>query len=392
MTVLLHYYHLSRADKMNDKNLYERYHRQIILPEFGLEGQKKLLAAKVLVVGAGGLGCPALQYLVAAGAGTVGIVDDDVVALNNLHRQVLYSVNDIGMSKAERAADILRQLNPDIRIIAYPERLTTQNTFALFDEFDIIIDGTDNFSTRYMINDACVLLNKPLVYGAISQFEGQVSVFNQQPTTESMEAVNYRDLFPDPPKDGEVLNCAEAGVLGILPGIIGTMMASEAIKLITAIGEPLINQLLSYNALNNQVYILNLSARKETRSLIPKDEREFLKTDYEWLCSSPTSQAEIDSETFNNMISNGNVDIIDVRELHEIPEVGEFKHIRIPLAQLPDNVSSVSATNVITFCQSGKRSLQATKILSGIFGDTKKIYSLRGGILQWKQDQAKQPV
>src|SRR4029079_9591400 len=151
---------------MSDQNLYERYHRQIILPEFGEEGQQKLLKAKILVIGAGGLGCPALQYLTAAGVGTIGVIDDDVVALNNLHRQVLYSVNDIGFSKAERAAEILRQLNPGIKIIPYNERLTTQNALTLLDEFDIIMDGSDNFATRYMINDACVLLKKPLVYGA----------------------------------------------------------------------------------------------------------------------------------------------------------------------------------------------------------------------------------
>src|SRR6266498_4667320 len=252
---------------MDKKELYERYQRQIILPEFGEEGQQKLLKAKVLVIGAGGLGCPILQYLAAAGIGIIGIMDDDVVALNNLHRQVLYSVNDIGSSKAYRAANILSQLNPKIKIIPYNERLTVQNALSLFNEFDIIIDGTDNFSTRYMINDACVLLNKPLVYGAISQFEGQVSVFRNK----NEENVNYRDIFPDPPREGEVLNCAEAGVLGVLPGIIGTMMANETIKLITGIGEPLIDQLFTYNALNNQVYQLNLSARKETRSLIPKD-------------------------------------------------------------------------------------------------------------------------
>jgi molybdopterin/thiamine biosynthesis adenylyltransferase/rhodanese-related sulfurtransferase len=376
---------------MIDQKLYERYHRQVILPEFGEEGQQKLLKAKVLVIGAGGLGCPALQYLTAAGIGTIGIADDDVVALNNLHRQVLYSVNDIGLSKAERAAKILQGLNPEIKIIAYDERLQNQNALMLFDEYDIIIDGTDNFSTRYMINDACVLLNKPLVYGAISQFEGQVSVFNPQPLKGGNEVVNYRDLFPEPPKEGEVLNCAEAGVLGVLPGIIGTMMANETIKLITGIGEPLINQLLTYNALNNQVYLLNLSARKETRSLIPKDEKAFLQMDYVWLCSSPVQQSEIDSDIFNDMIANGNIDIIDVREPHEMPTVNEFEHFKIPLAQLADNSSLIKSENVIAFCQSGKRSLQAAKILSGIFGDTKKVYSLRGGIVQWKQDRAKQP-
>ena len=374
---------------MSDQNLYERYHRQVILPEFGEEGQQKLLKAKVLVIGAGGLGCPALQYLVAAGIGTIGIVDDDVVALNNLHRQVLYSMNDIGLSKAERATHILQQLNPDIKVLSYNERLENKNALMLFDEYDIIIDGTDNFSTRYLINDACVLLNKPLVYGAISQFEGQVSVFNPplRRPAESNEAVNYRDLFPDPPKEGEVLNCAEAGVLGVLPGIIGTMMANETIKLITRIGEPLINQLLTYNALNNQVYLLNLSARKETRSLIPKDEKAFLQMDYVWLCSSPVQQSEIDPDIFNDMIANGNVDVIDVRESHETPSVNEFKHLKIPLAQLSDNSSLIKSENVIAFCQSGKRSLQAAKILSGIFGDSKKIYSLRGGIVEWKKQK-----
>ena len=372
---------------MENKKLYERYHRQIILPEFGEEGQQKLLEAKVLVIGAGGLGCPALQYLAAAGIGTIGIIDDDVVSLNNLHRQVLYSVNDIGLSKAERAAHILQQLNPEIRIIPYHERFINQNALTLIDEFDIIIDGTDNFSTRYMINDACVLLNKPLVYGAISQFEGQVSVFNPQPLKGSKDGVNYRDLFPDPPKDGEVLNCAEAGVLGVLPGIIGTMMASETIKLITGIGEPLIDQMLTYNALNNQVYILNLSARENTRSLIPKNGKEFLKTDYEWLCAAPVNEAEIDANTFNKMIANKNVDVIDVRELHELPSVNEFEHTRIPLAQLAENTSMIRAENIIAFCQSGRRSLQAAKILSGIFGKQKQIYSLRGGIIEWKKQQ-----
>ena len=372
---------------MENKKLYERYHRQIILPEFGEEGQQKLSEAKVLVIGAGGLGCPAMQYLAAAGIGTMGIIDDDVVSLNNLHRQVLYSVHDIGLSKAERAAHILQQLNPEIRIIPYSERLINQNALTLIDEFDIIIDGTDNFSTRYMINDACVLLKKPLVYGAISQFEGQVSVFNPQPLMGSKDGVNYRDLFPDPPRDGEVLNCAEAGVLGVLPGIIGTMMASETIKMITGIGEPLIDQLLTYSALNNQVYILRLSAQENTRSLIPKNEKEFLKTDYEWLCAAPVNEAEIDAGTFNQMIANENVDVIDVRELHELPSVDEFEHTRIPLAQLAENTSMMKAENIIAFCQSGRRSLQAAKILSGIFGKQKKIYSLRGGIVEWKKQQ-----
>jgi sulfur-carrier protein adenylyltransferase/sulfurtransferase len=366
---------------MGNSNSYERYHRQTILPGFGKEGQQKLLKAKVLVLGAGGLGCPVLQYLTAAGIGTIGIVDDDVVALSNLHRQVLYSVNDVGLQKAERAADFLRRLNPEIRIIPYNERLTTQNALLLFELFDIIIDGTDNFSTRYMINDACVLLKKPLVYGAISQFEGQVSVF----MNESDDDVSYRDIFPDPPREGEVLNCAEAGVLGVLPGIIGTMMANETIKIIVGIGASLSNQLLTYNALTNQVYQFSLSPRNETRALAPGNRSEFLNTDYEWLCAPFPTNEEIDIETFNALIEKGNVDVIDVRELHELPEANEFQNIRIALAQLTDRAGEIRCDAVVTFCQTGSRSLQAVKILKGIFGGNKKIYSLRGGILQWKK-------
>jgi len=371
---------------MSKDQLYKRYQRQIILPGFGEEAQQKLLDAKVLVVGAGGLGCPTLLYLTAAGVGTIGIVDNDKVALNNLHRQVLYSVNDIGLSKVERAGNILQQINPDSRIVIYNQRLNNKNALMLFDQFDIIVDGTDNFSSRYMINDACVLLRKPLVYGAISQFEGQVSIFNFR-QNENDEAVNYRDIFPDPPKEDEVLDCAEAGVLGVLTGIIGTMMANETIKLITGIGEPLVNQMVTYNALNNEIYKLNLSVRKKDQSLLPGSETEFLKTDYNWLCSSGISDLEIDTYSFNNLIEKGSVDILDVRNLHELPEAHEFSSIQIPLAQLKDNLALVQADTVIAFCNTGKRSLQAAKILFGIFGDKKNIYSLRGGLLEWKKLQ-----
>jgi len=369
---------------MDKQKLYERYQRQIVLPEFGEEGQQQLLKAKVLVIGAGGLGCPVLQYLAAAGIGMIGIVDDDVIALNNLHRQVLYSANDIGLSKAEKAAQILGQLNPGIRIIPYNERLTVQNALILFREFDTIIDGTDNFSTRYMINDACVLMNKPLVYGAISRFEGQVSVFNFR-RNENDETVNYRDLFPNPPKEDEVLNCEEAGVLGPLAGMIGTMMANETIKLITGIGDPLANQLLTYNSLNNKVYQFALSARKGTRSLMPENEAAFLQTDYEWLCSSQRKESEIDPDAFMGLIAKGNVDVIDVREPGEMPAVNDFSNFKIPLAKLSENTSLIKSDTIVAFCQSGQRSLRAVKILSSIFGEDKKIYSLRGGIVEWKK-------
>jgi sulfur-carrier protein adenylyltransferase/sulfurtransferase len=380
---------------MNSIDPYERYQRQIILKEFGEAGQQKLLQAKVLVIGAGGLGCPVLLYLVAAGIGSIGIADYDAVALNNLHRQVLYTVNDIGKSKAESAASVLQQLNPDIKIIPYNERLTVQNILTLIMRYDIIIDGTDNFSTRYIINDACVLMNKPLVYGAISQYEGQTAIFNYR-RDENEEAVNYRDLFPQPPKEDEVLNCSEAGVLGVLPGIIGTMMAAETIKLITAIGEPLINRLLTYNVLTNELYHLVLSARKETGSLIPKDEAAFLQMDYEWLCGSSSLQTvnefEIDAGNFDKLLASGDAVVIDVREKNELPAVTEFTCMQIPLGQWKENLPAISEKTIIVFCQTGRRSLQAAQLLFNTFGKTKKIYSLKEGIVQWKKHQAKLPV
>jgi molybdopterin/thiamine biosynthesis adenylyltransferase/rhodanese-related sulfurtransferase len=370
---------------------YERYHRQMILKDFGEAGQQKLLQAKVLVVGAGGLGCPALQYLAGAGVGTLGIVDDDVVSLSNLHRQVLYSVKDIGLLKAGRAAAILRHLNPEIEIIARSERLTIQNALLIMDAYDIIIDGTDNFSSRYLINDACVLLNKPLIYGAVSRYEGQVAVFNYK-KDEIEKPVNYRDLFPNPPKENEALNCAQAGVLGVLPGIIGTMQANEAIKLLTGIGRPLINQLLTYNALTNEFYKMELCARQETRSLIPVNKDAFKEMDYDWLCGSGEEKElyEIDYNSFDDLLATGDIDVIDVREIDENPSISEFACYQIPLNQLQGNLSLIQSGTVVTICQSGSRSLQAAKELAGIYGASKKIFSLRGGIVQWKQQHAKQ--
>ena len=373
----------------SDHTSYERYQRQIILKEFGEAGQQKLQQSKVLVIGAGGLGCPALQYLAAAGVGTIGIVDDDVISISNLHRQVLYSTFDIGCSKAEKAKHTLTRLNPDINIIAHNERLTTRNALAIIGAYNIVIDGTDNFASRYLINDACVLLSKPLVYGAVSQFEGQVAIFNYQNKNGEV-SVNYRDLFPNPPKDGEVLNCAEAGVLGVLPGIIGTMQANETIKLITGMGEPLINSLLTYNALNNRVYEISLTARKENTSLIPKTKTGFEQMNYDWLCSSNNHQFEIDAAAFDHLRDTESVDIIDVREPGELPVPAGFNYTQIPLSQFKEKTGTIKNERVIVFCQSGKRSLQAAQWLFDTFGDSKKIFSLKGGILNWLKNNPTQ--
>ncbi len=367
---------------MGHKKKNPRYQRQTSLKEFGEIGQEKLCNAKVLLVGAGGLGCPALQYLVGAGIGTIGIVDHDTVSLSNLHRQVLYSGDDIGLFKALRAAEILRALNPEIDIIAYNEILKPANALNIISLFDIILDGTDNFATRYMINDACVLLNKVLIYGAISKFEGQIAVFNCESTDGAIKT-NYRDLFPNPPAQNEILNCEETGVIGVLPGIIGTMMANEAIKLITGIGVSLVNKLLTYNSLTNQIYELQISTRDETRTLIPENFAAFQKTDYEWLCSNNFAN-EIDIDLFEQMLQDPAVSFIDVREVNEIPVVVEFDYLKLPLSSFKSTLEQIKAENVVLFCQSGKRSLSAARILSEHYGNSKKIYSLKDGIVAWK--------
>jgi len=366
---------------------YERYQRQILLKGFGLEGQHKLLQAKVLVVGAGGLGCPALQYLAAAGVGTIGIVDEDIVSITNLHRQILFTVDDIGLPKASTAKERLAKLNPEISINAYNERLTTNNALAIIKDYDIVIDATDNFSSRYLINDACVLLNKPIVYGAVSQFEGQVAILNYHSTT-SIASANYRDLFPKPPIDGEVLNCAEVGVLGVLPGIIGSMQASETIKLITGIGKPLVNTVLTYHSLTNQLYEIEIVANPSTRFLLPVNEADFITMDYEWFCSSTNNKFEIDIENFNRMANSADVEIIDIRELGETPIPTDFSFIQIPLSQFNKNIATIKKETIIVFCQSGKRSLQAAQILFDTFGETKIIYSLQGGITEWVKNKS----
>lgn len=373
---------------MNTNNkIQERYSRQLALKELGEAGQHKLLQARVLMIGAGGLGCGVLPYLAAAGVGFIGIIDDDTVALNNLHRQVLYAVKDIGQPKAIKAASVLRQLNPEIDIVALNVRLTVANALEIINAYDIVVDGADNFSTRYMVNDACVLLGKPLVYGAVSKFEGQVAVFNKLEENGS-RSVNYRDVFPEPPADGEIANCAETGVLGVLPGIIGGMQANETVKLITGIGKPLTNCLLTFNALNNQFFELQLTALAGTRDLIPASAAVFEQTNYEWLCGVGGSGLEIDIAAFNDVRTTQNVLIADVREYHEQPAVNEFEHIRVPLGSIEEKWPETTNDTIIVFCQSGKRSLQAARLLAARFGDTKKIFSLTGGILQWKQEQS----
>lgn len=364
---------------MDSKDLYQRYSRQILLKEFGEAAQEKLLKAKVLVIGAGGLGCPALQYLAAAGVGTIGIVDFDIVDISNLQRQILYSEDDIGKSKVAAAAKKINALNPEIKIQTYDLELVNKSALPIISDFDVIIDGTDNFSTRYLVNDACVLLNIPLVYGAVQRFEGQTGVFNIA-DKESGIKTNYRDLFPKPPDADSVLSCNEAGVLGVVPGIIGTMQAAEAIKIITKIGDILCNSILSYNILTNTFYKFTLSQSDQSKSLIPKSETEYLNFDYDWFCGIRKSENEISAEEFDELILKDNVRIIDVREKNELPLESDFAFEHLPMNEFENNISSINLSQtIVVICQTGKRSLKAVKILKEKYSNC-KAFSLAGGI------------
>lgn len=376
---------------MNASNKYGRYQRQILLSEFGTVAQEKLFQAKVLVVGAGGLGCPALQYLSAAGMGTIGIVDFDLVELSNLQRQTLYSVEDIGKPKVQTAAEKLKAFNPEIRFNIYNIKLDTKNALELLNAYDLVIDGTDNFATRYLINDACVLLNKPLVYGAVLRFEGQAGVFNMADMVTNIKT-NYRDLFPEPPDPASAPSCIEAGVLGVLPGIIGTIQAAEAIKIITGIGKPLCNTIISYNLLTNLFYDFMVFPSKEINASIPKNESEFKNFNYDWFCRSYEELHEVTSEKFDVLRMQEKIEVIDVREINELPVVDEFLFTQIPLSSFENSIKDISIKNkIIVFCQSGKRSLAAVKLLHKIFpGCT--AYSLKGGIEAWRKYQQKIPA
>ncbi|MBE9464606.1 molybdopterin-synthase adenylyltransferase MoeB [Dyadobacter subterraneus] len=329
----------------------KRYSRQIVLLEMGISGQEKLKAAKVLVIGAGGLGCPVLQYLTAAGVGTIGVVDDDTVDITNLHRQILYSADDIGKGKAKTAVEKLSVMNPFVNLIAIPVRLDETNALEIISNYDLVIDGSDNFPTRYLANDVCVALNKPLVFGSILRFEGQVSVFNYKggPT--------YRCLFPEA-EEGD--NCEVAGVIGILPGIIGTYMANEAIKIICEFGEILSGKLLVLNALGNTTNVFSFSRSPEFPVMPIEKSSVISKT------VSTNKIEEMFFEDLENRLESNSDDLylIDVRENYEFEEDfigGE----NIPLSELPENIANFPADKTVVFyCTTGKRSRMAATLLA----------------------------
>ncbi len=367
---------------MSEGEKNDRYQRQILLKDFGEVAQKKLQQAKILIIGAGGLGCPALQYLCAAGVGKIGVIDFDRVELSNLHRQILFSMEDIGKLKAEVAAEKLKKLNPDCEIIPYPLELNTKNALELIKDYDLVLDGSDNFPTRYLVNDACVLLDKPLVYGAVLAFEGQVAVFNI-PDKKTGIKTSYRDLFPIPPDPANSPSCNEAGVIGVIPGIIGCMQAAEAIKIICGLGEILSNKIISYSALNNTYYDFEIQTKDKSGFDYPKTKSEFLNFDYAWHCSAAGS--ELDIAAFEALNKNKDWLVIDVRESGELPVVTEFNHIQIPLSNFENALPEIRTNkSILLFCKSGTRSLKALRILKIKFPQT-MAFSLKGGIDKLKQ-------
>jgi sulfur-carrier protein adenylyltransferase/sulfurtransferase len=358
----------------------ERFSRHLALREVGVEGQEKLKAAKVLVVGAGGLGSPSILYLAAAGIGTIGIVDCDTVDISNLQRQILFDSASIGEPKAEAAAARLKALNPDLRVNVHQTELRAANVLSTFADYDLVLDGTDRFATRYLTNDACVILGKPLVSAAIHRFEGQAMTY--VPTV----APCYRCLFPKPPSDGSVPNCAEAGVLGVLPGVLGTLQATEAIKLVTGIGEPLLGRLLTYDALSMRFEEFRFSRRSDCAVC---GDRPTIKTpeDPPELCSADVLQKvrRLTAPELLKELASGSVTIVDVREPHEYGVRHLDAAINIPVGHLMRRFKELPTDRTLVFvCRSGSRS-QTACALAAREGAT-SLAHLEGGLLAWARD------
>ena len=373
------------ATSLFTKEELARYNRHIIIPGFGMEAQLKLKAAKVLVIGSGGLGSPVLLYLAAAGVGTIGIVDFDVVDDSNLQRQVLFGVDEIGKPKVEAAKRRLEALNPYIRLQLHNTHINSQNALEIIKDYDVVADGTDNFPTRYLVNDASVLLGKPNVYASIFQFEGQVSVFNYRDSQGKL-GPNYRDLYPTPPPPGLVPSCAEGGVLGVLPGIIGSLQALEVIKVITGVGETLSGRFYIFDALNFENRTFTIKPR-EDNPINGKNPTISALIDYEQFCGMRAVEEkplkEITAkELYDLQVKGDPFQIIDVREPHEYDIVNIGAEL-IPLATVADNSDRIDRDKkVIVHCKMGGRSAKAIRELEEKFGFT-NLYNLKGGILAY---------
>ena len=369
-------------NRLNSKEL-SRYARHIAIPEFGIEGQQKLKAAKVLVIGAGGLGSPVLLYLAAAGVGTIGIVDFDVVEDTNLQRQVLYTVEDIGQSKAATAKKKLLALNPHITINVYEVPFTKENALDIIQDYEIVADGTDNFPTRYLTNDACVLAGKVNVYASIFRFEGQVSVFNYLGKN-GERGPNYRDLFPQPPPPGMVPSCAEGGVLGVLPGIVGSLQANEVIKIITGVGEPLSGRLFLFDAASFTTRTLKVKKKPNTTitelinyeefcGIVPQEKKKKMVKEITVQELKKWQEEEKDFQ------------LVDVRKPYEW-DIANLEAELIVLDTLPQQVEKIKkVVPVVIHCRSGARSANAIRFLQEQHGYT-NLYNLKGGILAWAKE------
>jgi len=365
-----------------------RYSRHLLIPDVGLEGQRRLKAASILVLGTGGLGSPVALYLAAAGVGHIGLVDYDVVDYSNLQRQVIHATSTIGEHKVESARQRLLDLNPQIEVEVYNEPFTSQNAMRIAEGYDILVDGTDNFPTRYLSNDVCVLLEKPNVYGSIFRFDGQVSVFDAR------RGPCYRCLFPEPPPPGMVPTCAEGGVLGVLPGTIGSLQATETLKLVLGIGEPLIGRLLLYNALDMSFDFVKLRKNPHCKICGPQPEISEL-IDYNAFCGVPGIGHEegvvgggwdITATQLAEQLKAGNpIRLIDVREPHEL-EISKIEGAElIPLGQLAARLNELdSAEEIVLFCKSGTRSARALEVLAS--AGFRRVKNLKGGINAWARE------
>jgi molybdopterin/thiamine biosynthesis adenylyltransferase/rhodanese-related sulfurtransferase len=377
---------VARAARTLSKDEVLRYSRHLIMPEVGMEGQLKLKQAKVLCIGTGGLGAPLGLYLAAAGVGRIGLVDFDSVDYTNLQRQILFGTSDVGRPKIEAASARLRNLNPEIQVDQFETRLTSENALDILHDYDIIVDGTDNFPTRYLVNDACVLLGKPNVYGSIFRFEGQITVFGYP------GGPCYRCLYPEPPPPGLVPSCAEGGVLGVLPGIVGTIQAAETLKLIIGIGEALVGRLLLLDALAMKFRELRLRKNPECpvcgeHPTVTKliDYAEFCGIRGEEAPMSETSVPEITPRELKSRLDRGDkLFILDVREPHEF-EICNLNGTLIPLGDLSRRVNELdSSREIVAHCRSGKRSAEAVEFLRK--AGFRKIWNLKGGILAWSDE------
>jgi adenylyltransferase/sulfurtransferase len=364
-----------------------RYSRHLLIPEVGLDGQRKLKGSSALIIGTGGLGSPVALYLAAAGIGRIGLVDYDVVDSSNLQRQVIHGTSTVGKLKVESAKARMLDLNPNIEVDAYNEPYTSENALRIAKDYDIILDGTDNFPTRYLTNDVAVFLGKPNVYASIYRFDGQVSVFYAK------EGPCYRCLFPEPPPPGLVPSCAEGGVLGVLPGTIGTLQATEALKVLLGIGEPLIGKLLLYNALDMSFDFVKLKKNPNCRVCGPNaDIKELI--DYEEFCGVPSHDHDegsagagwdISALELSSRLKKNHLKLLDVREPHELQISAMPGAVNIPLGTLAARLSELdSAEEMVVFCKAGTRSTRALELL--VSAGFKKVKNLKGGINAWAKE------